>query len=184
MTNVPLYTAVISGCAAVVGAAIPTVSVMTQGLFQAKRDRRDRIEAEMRQAAVQLLQAAENLRAQVAGNHDYHGPEMGARLALVRAYAAKARIQSLHLSLMATHRLAESAGELADAAARLEQAAEATTNVDQGVSSELPGFGELEARIAAFKAEAVSDARGSGNASEAAQPENGADPAMLEGPDR
>jgi hypothetical protein len=187
MPDVPLYTAVISGCAAVVGAAIPTISAAAQNIVQARRDGRDQIEEDKRQAAVQLMQAVENLRAQVASNHDYHGDEMGARLALVREYGAEARVQSLRISLMATSRLAASAQELAEAATRLEKAAEATTDVDHGVSPELPGFGELEMHIAAFRAEAVSDARGAGKlpGADRARPAGlTAGATMLEGPDR
>jgi hypothetical protein len=159
MTNVPLYTAVISGCAAVAGAAIPTIGITVQGALAARRERRERNEADQRQACVELVQAAENLRTQVADNHDYHGDEMGARLAQVRAYAAQARVQAVRMSLMASHGLAATAQGLAAAASRLAEAAEATTNLRQGTSTDLPDFGDLETCMAAFKAEAVKHAR-------------------------
>ena len=159
MTDVPLYTAVIAGCAAVVGAAIPTIGVVVQGALGARRDRQERYEADKGQACVELVQAAENLRTQVADNHDYHGDEMGERLAQVRAFAALARVQAVRISLMAPQRLSEAAQALAAAASRLAEAAEASTNLQQGASTARPGFRDLEDCIAAFKAEAVRDAQ-------------------------
>ena len=159
MTDVPLYTAVISGCAAVAGAAIPTIGIAVQGALAARRERRERTQADQRQACVELVQAAENLRTQVAGNHDYHGDEMGARLAQVRAYATQARVQAVRISLMTSHGLTESAQGLAAAASRLAEAAEAATDLRQGASTTLPDFGDLEACMAAFRAEAVKDAK-------------------------
>jgi hypothetical protein len=159
MTDVPLYTAVIAGCAAVVGAAIPTIGVVVQGALGARRDRQERYEADKRQACVELVQAAENLRTQVADNHDYHGDEMPARLAQVRGYAAQARVQAVRISLMAPQGLSKSAQALAMAASRLAEAAEASTNLQQGASTALPGFGDLEGCIADFKAEAVRHAQ-------------------------
>lgn len=160
MTDVPLYTAVISASAAVFGAAIPTIGIAMQSVLQARRDRRERYESAKREACVELMQAVENLRTQVANNHDYHGDEMGARLAQVRSYAAQARVESVRISLLVPPELAEIAQQLATAASRLEQAAVNTTNLRQGTSTELPDFAELSARIAAFKAEAVNNAAG------------------------
>lgn len=158
MTNVPLYTAVISGCAAVAGAAIPTIANTVQNVLAARRDRWDRHQADKRQACLELVQAAENLRNQVANNHDYHGDEMGDRLAQVRAFAAQARIQAVRLSLAASPELAQSAQELATAASRLAEAAEARTDLRQGASTELPDFSDLDACIAAFRAAVVRSA--------------------------
>jgi hypothetical protein len=155
MPDVPLYTAVISGCAAVVGAAIPTVTSMVQNVLTARRDRRDRYEADRRQACVELVQAAENLRTQVANNHDYHGDEMGARLAQVRAFAAHARIQAVRISLSALPELVRPAQELAAAASQLAEAAEVRTDLRQGASIELPDLRDIDAHIAAFKAAAM-----------------------------
>jgi DNA-binding MarR family transcriptional regulator len=170
MTDVPLITAVLSAAAAIAGAAIPTVSAMVQSLSVARRERHERHEADKRQACVELLQAVENLRAQVVSNHSYHGDEMGARLAQVRAYAAEGRVQALRISLMAPPGLALSAQELAAAATALEQAAEATTDVNAGVSRDLPSFVELQTRITAFTAEAVSDARSGRKAADVRPP--------------
>ena len=137
------------------GAAIPTAAATIQSVLAARRDRRDRREADRRQACVDLVQAAENLRTQVANNHDYHGDEMGARLAQVRAFAAQARIQAVRISLAAPPELAQVAQELATAASRLAEAAEARTDLRQGASTELPDLGDLDARIAAFRAAAM-----------------------------
>jgi hypothetical protein len=155
MPDVPLYTAVISGCAAVLGAAVPTIASTIQNVLAVRRDRWDRHEADRRQACLELVQAAENLRTQVANNHDYHGDEMGARLAHVRAFAAQARIQAVRLSLTAPADLTQSAQELAIAASQLAEAAEARTDLRQGVSTELPNLGDLDAHVAAFRAAAV-----------------------------
>jgi hypothetical protein len=104
---------------------------------------------------VDLVQAAEYLRTQVADNHDYHGDEMAARLAQVRAFAAQARIQAVRISLAVPPELAQVAEELATAARKLAEAAEARTDLRQGVSTELPDLGDLDACIAAFKTAAM-----------------------------
>jgi hypothetical protein len=158
MPDVPLYTAVISGCAAVVGAAIPTIANTVQNVLAARRDRWDRYQADKRQACVELVQAAENLRTQVANNHDYHGDEMGDRLAQVRAFAAQARIQAVRISLAAPPELAQVTQELAAAASRLAEAAEARTDLRQGASIELPPLSDLDTRMAVFRAAAARNA--------------------------
>ncbi|MGD0239605.1 MAG: hypothetical protein ABSB59_04665 [Streptosporangiaceae bacterium] len=158
MPDVPLYTAVISGLAAVAGAAIPTAASTIQNILTARRDRRDRHEADRRQACVELVQAAEDLRTQVANNHDYHGDEMAARLAQVRAFAARARIQAVRLSLAAPAELSQSAQELANAATQLAEAAEIWTDLQRGASAKLPDLSNLDARVAAFRAVATQNA--------------------------
>lgn len=160
MTDVPLYTAVLSASAAVIGAAIPTISIAVQNVLAVRRDRWDRYEAEKRQACVELMQAVESLRTQVANNHDYHGDEMGARLAQVRTYAAEARVQAVRISLLDPQKLGRPAQQLAATATRLAEAAANKTDLALGASRERPDFSELDACIAAFKTEAVNDALG------------------------
>jgi hypothetical protein len=157
MTDVTVYVAVISASAAVVGATIPLVGTAIESARQARRDRAERYESAKRQACVELVQAVEDLRTQVANNHDYHGDEMAARLGLVRTYAAAAKVQAVSISLLVPQQLAEPAQELAAAAGRVAEAAERNTDLVLGVSRERPDLTELDAWIAAFKTRAVND---------------------------
>jgi len=167
MTDVPLSVAVITASAAVLGAAIPQVSIAVQSALQAGRDRQERYQSDMRRACVKLMRAVEDLRTQVANNHDYHGDEMAARLAQVREHAAAAEVQAVRIALLVPQTLAEPAQELAVAASRLAEKAAENTDLVEGVSRLRPDFGELDACVAAFKDVAVNDARRTKSASDA-----------------
>jgi len=73
MPDVSLYVAVITGGAAVLGAAVSPVSTAYQNSRQAVRDRAERRETAVRQACTGLLGSARDLRVQVANTAAYHG---------------------------------------------------------------------------------------------------------------
>ena len=73
MPDVSLYVAVITGGAAVLGAAVSPVSTAYQNSRQAVRDRAERRETAVRQACTGLLGSARDLRVQVANTVAYRG---------------------------------------------------------------------------------------------------------------
>jgi hypothetical protein len=160
MTDVSVYVAVISASAAILGASISPVSTAFQNSRQASRDRLERHETAARAACMGLMQAAVDLRTEVENNHEYHGDEMGARLAQVRRYAADARTHAFAIALLLPGVLGVPARNLAAAAGRL--AVKVTNDVDlaMGVSVRAPDFNELDECIAVFAERAEEYASG------------------------
>jgi hypothetical protein len=82
MTGVSIYvTAIISASAAILGASITPLTTVYQNARAAHRDQRVRHETAVRDECAKLLRTVWDVRTMVANNHDYHGDEMGARLA-------------------------------------------------------------------------------------------------------
>src|SRR5712692_10538692 len=78
--DVSLYVAAITAGAAVLGAGVSLIPVYLRDVRQDAQDRRERHAETRRQACLDLLGAAEDLRTSVANAVDYHGEEMSARL--------------------------------------------------------------------------------------------------------
>jgi hypothetical protein len=155
MTDVSIYVPVISASAAILGAAVSPVTTVYQSYRQAQRERQERHETEARDACTALLRAAAQLRTQVANNHEYHGEEMGARLAQVRKYADDARTHAFNIALLMPRTVAEPAGQVAAAALRLVKTTVENTDLAMGVSVRIPDFDELDGAIADFTNRAV-----------------------------
>ena len=101
MPEVSLYVAAITAGAGLVGAGASLIPVYLRDIRQARQDCRDRHADARRQACLDLLRAAEDLRTTVANAADYHGEEMSARLAQIRTFAAAVRINAANLELLA-----------------------------------------------------------------------------------
>jgi hypothetical protein len=155
MADVPILVAAISASAGVLGAAVSPFGSAYLSSRKERRERRERHEADARQACIDLYRAAVEMRTQVANNHEYHGKEMGARLALVRRYAADAAVHAASIALLAPEKLADPAEQVALAADRLAAAAAANTDLALGVSKKAPDFRELNDCIANFRKQAV-----------------------------
>jgi hypothetical protein len=153
---ITIYTAAISAVAALGGATITQyIGVIREGR-QAKRDRGERYAEAERQACLNLLQAAGDLRNQVANNTSYRGPEMQARLEELRAFAEAAQLHAASVALLMPEKVARKADELAGAASTLADWAVKNTNLElRGMNDERPDFSNLNACITAFRAEAV-----------------------------
>ena len=110
-----------------------------------------------RQACLDLLSAVGQLRAQVAGNYEYHGLEMAGRLAEVRQRAVEAELAAIAVSLLPPGSLASPAADLADAVRRLAQATQADTDLRNGamLSGRSPDFAGLDAGVTAFRLTAM-----------------------------
>ena len=155
MTDVSIFVPVISAAAAILGAAVSPLTTVLQSSRLARDEHKERYELAGRQACIGLLRAVVDLRTSVANNHDYHGEEMGARLAQVRQYAADARVHAFNIALLAPRPLADSASELAAAADRVAVAATEHTDLSLGASVQAPDFATLDARIADFTSRAI-----------------------------
>jgi hypothetical protein len=140
MPDVSIYVALVTGGVALT----PQLLIWRQNAEQARRARREQHEAAVRTACTTLYDAATDLLTQVRGNLDYHGDEMGARLARARGCAADARKQANNIALLAPQALADPAWKLAVAADEFAEAAAANTKADKGVMVSLPDYQDLE----------------------------------------
>ena len=160
MTDVPIYVAVITAAAGIIGAVVSPFALAYREGRQAKRDRRERHATAKRQACLDLLNAVGQLRTQVANNYEYHGLDMGDRLAEVRKRAADAELAGTAVSLLAPTTLADPAGDLAAAAACLARKTAADTDLLNGsmTSGSRPDFTRLDACVTAFRQTAAKEA--------------------------
>src|ERR1700733_12630385 len=106
MTDSTVLVAVVAGGFTFLAATLPQITSAVQSTRQAKREQSERFETARREACVALLKASGELRTQVANNHDYHGDEMTARLALVREHAAAAQVAAASVALLVAQPLA------------------------------------------------------------------------------
>jgi len=79
MTDVPIYVAVITAVAGLLGALIPQASLVMREVRQAEKDRRERFATATRDACVDLLRAAGELRTLVENIRSYRGDAGGMR---------------------------------------------------------------------------------------------------------
>ena len=162
MVDVPIYVAAITAAAGIIGAAIPQVSIMIRDVRQAERDRQERAGAATREACVELLGAAGELLTLVQNTLSYRGDANGLRdrLEEVRENAAATQLCAARVGLLVPGRLAGPADRLAAAASSLADAVVQNTDVNLAVIVGDPDVRQLDACIAAFRAEAVGYARG------------------------
>ena len=166
MADTPIYVAVITASAAILGAAVSAASIAYQNARQAERDRRQRNDErqqrhveEARAACLDLLRAAIDLRTQVENNKDYQGEEMRSRLAQVRQHASAAALHAVLIGTIEPDVFADPAEGLAKAAIRLALAAADNTNLEMKMSTEVPDLDELNECIDAFSRKAVAYAK-------------------------
>jgi hypothetical protein len=167
MADTPIYVAVITASAAILGAAVSAFSIAFQNARNAERDRRQRHEEqqqrhaeEARTACMDLLRAAIDLRNQVENNQDYQGEEMRSRLAQVRRHASDAALHAVLIGTIEPEVFAASADGLAKAARRVALAAAENTNLEMKMSNEVPDLRELSECIDVFSSKTVAYAKG------------------------
>src|SRR5690349_15463574 len=134
MADVPLYVAIVTAGAGIIGAAIPQVTTVIRDTRQAERDRRERLAKELRDVCVDLLRAAGELRTLTENIASYRGDANGMRtlVADVRGHAGATRLNAARVGLVAPGPLAESAYQLATAASSLVGDVEQNIDVDRG----------------------------------------------------
>jgi hypothetical protein len=162
MTDVPIYVAMITAGAGIIGAAIPQVATVFRDVRQAERDRRERSKGATRDACIELLRAAGELRILAANMSNYRGDASGmrARVDQVRSQAEATRLHAASVGLRAPDKLAGPAEEVAAAASDLADQVVRNTNLDQGVLLDSPDERGLAERSAAFRNEALKYFRG------------------------
>jgi hypothetical protein len=145
--DVSIYVALITAGAGAIGAAIPQVATVVRDVRQAERDRHERRADTRRQACLDLLHAASDLRAQVANAAQYHGGEMGARLAEIRNCAGAVQVHAVSVGLLAPEAPAGPAERVAVAANGL--AANAADNTDMNLNQMVtsPDFTEFDGSV-------------------------------------
>jgi hypothetical protein len=159
MPQVSLYVAAITAAAAVLGAAVSPVSTAYQNARQAVRDRAERRDSAVRQACVDLLRSARDVRVQVANTAAYHGAEMGSRLERIRQLEADAAVHADEVALLIPVSVANSAAMLTGAVSRLTASTEANVKHELGASIRQPDFTELDGCIADFSTRVVNYVR-------------------------
>jgi hypothetical protein len=155
VTDVSIYVALITGGAGAIGAAMPQLATMARDSRQAGRDRHERGVNARRQACVELLRAASDLRTRVANAAMYHGDEMPARLADIRSCAAAVQVQAASVGFLARETLAEPAERLASAAADLAAAAVQSTDMSLNQMPSRPDFTAFDQSVDTFRSTAI-----------------------------
>ena len=109
------YMCVITAAAGLIGALIPQAALVIREVRQAERDRRERFVTATRDACVDLLRAAGELRTLVENIRSYRGDASGmrARVEEVLNYAEATRLHAANVSLLVPGRLATPADKVA-----------------------------------------------------------------------
>ncbi len=155
MASIPAWVAVVSAAGAVLGAAIAPLAAVYQNTRQARRERETRHETALREACIELLRAAWDLRTMAENNHMYHGDEMLVRLSKVRERAADASVLWVSIAFLAPVEVGKCAQRLASSADKLSAEAAKNTDLDRGVSVRPPDLGELDSCIEDFSTTAA-----------------------------
>lgn len=160
MGDVPIWVAVITAGAGIVGAAIPQVATVIRDVRQAERDRRERSARMAREACMALLRAAGDVRTFTETIRSYrgHAPGMRERVEEVRSRAEATRVHAADVGMQVAG-LADLADQVADAASDLADDVMRNTDLNQGVLIGNPDVSKLVRCIAAFRDEAVRYAR-------------------------
>lgn len=157
MTNIPIYVAVITAGAGLLGALIPQTWIVFREIKQRDRDRRDRYVAQARDACLDLLRASGALSAHVKNMTTYRGDRNGLcnRLEEARGYLADIQLHTASVGMAAPSTLTEPARQLAAAAERLAKSVEEVTDLDNAEMLDRPDNGPLDELISAFSNRAV-----------------------------
>ncbi len=112
MVDVPIWVAIITALAGILGAAIPQGATVIRDVRQAERDRKERFDTATRDACVALLRAAGELRSLAEGWRSYRGDPTAvlARVAEARGLAEATRLHAVSVSMQVPGQLG-TAGE-------------------------------------------------------------------------
>ncbi len=157
MADVPLYVALITAGAGIVGALIPQAGIMLNELGRAKRDRLDRSAAAAQNVCIELLGTASGLCVHVENMRSYRGNADGlrSRLEEVRKDLADTQLHAVSVGMLAPGPLTGPAAQLAAAATSLAKAVEDNIDLNNAVMVGNPDTGPLNTLISAFRQDAV-----------------------------
>ena len=133
MVDVPIWVAIITALAGILGAAIPQGAIVLRDVRQAERDRKERFDAATREACVALLRAAGELR----------------------SLAEATRLHAVDVSMQVPGQLGAPANVVADAATALIRDVVENTDQSRGVVLGDPNVEPLVTAIDAFRDAAV-----------------------------
>lgn len=161
MADVPIYVALITAGAGLLGALIPQVWIVFREIRQRDRDRRDRYVAQARGACLDLLRASGALSVHVKNMNTYRGDRNGlcSRLEEVRGYLADVQLHAASVGMSAPSPLTEPARQLAAAAEGLTKSVEEVTDLDNAEMLDRPDTGPLDKSISAFRDKAVASVK-------------------------
>jgi hypothetical protein len=162
VADIPVYVAVITGAAGILGAALPQASMELRQGRQAKRDRQERSIRAGQTACIDLLRAASSLSTQTENLRAYRGDAHGLRLRLeeVRKSLEETEVNAASVGMLAPSELSEGASQLAAEADSLMKAAEANVDLDNGKVVGDIDVGRLDTLIASFRNGAIRYTRG------------------------
>jgi len=157
MVDVPIWVAIITALAGILGAAIPQGAIVLRDVRQAERDRKERFDAATREACVALLRAAGELRSLAEGWRSYRGDPTAvlARVAEARSLAEGTRLHAVDVSMQVPGQLGAPANVVADAATALIRDVVENTDQSRGVVLGDPNVEPLVTAIDAFRDAAV-----------------------------
>jgi hypothetical protein len=158
MVDVPIWVAIITALAGILGAAIPQGAIVIRDVRQAERDRKERFDTATRDACVALVRAAGELRSLAEGWRSYRGDPTAvlARVAEARGLAEATRLHAVDVSMQVPGQLGRPANKLADAATALVVDVVTNTDLSRGVVLGDPNVDALATSIHAFSNAAVS----------------------------
>jgi len=162
MTDVPIYVAVITAGAGIIGSLVPQATILIRDVRQAERDRRERKTTAARAACVELLRAAGELRilAETIGSYRGNADGMRARVAEMQGKSEETRLHAASVSLQAPGKLDAPAQKVAVAASELADEVVENMDLNHGVLVGNPNIGRLADCIASFRDGAVDYFRG------------------------
>jgi hypothetical protein len=156
MAEISIYVALITAVAALT----PQVIAAVRDVRRAERDRQERLARERRDACVQMLSTALDLRILVQNISEYHGDEMPARLGEIRKCAAAVEVRATEIVLMVSRDspgLAEVAERLAEIAGNLGVAAANNASLRLGASLQAADFRAFNECVSSFKRKVAAD---------------------------
>ena len=157
MADIPIYVAVITAGAGLLGALVPQAWIVFREIRQRERDRRDQYVAQARAACLDLLRASGLLSTHVKNMTTYRGDGDGLRnrLAEARVYLADIQLHAASVGMTAPRMLSEPARQLAAAADSLTKSVEEVTDLNNAEMLDRPDTGPLDELISAFRDKAV-----------------------------
>jgi hypothetical protein len=157
MADVPIYVALITAGAGLMGALVPQAWIVFREIRQRERDRQDQYVAQARGACLELLRACGTLSAHVKNMNSYRGDRNGLfnRLEQVRGDLADVQLHAASVGMAAPSTLTEPARQLAAAAESLTNSVEEVTDLEHAQMFDRPRTASLDDLTSAFRDKAV-----------------------------
>jgi hypothetical protein len=157
MADIPIYVALITAGAGLLGALVPQAWIVFREIRQRERDRQDQYVAQARGACLDLLRASGALSAHVKNMNTYRGDGDGlrSRLEEARGYLADIQLHAASVGMAAPSSLTDPAMRLAAAAESLTKSVEKVTDLDNAEMLDRPDTGPLDELRSIFSDKAV-----------------------------